>query len=131
LRLAAALIDIGDTSIGQGEEGQTLPQMLHSGIGVTFHTRQDAFHLALDFRDVLNAHHEEPFKRVYAGVKLLLRTYVGLGFGVYHGSPSFGAEIDLIFLRVAASVYTREYGHRPGIDPRPVAMVSIATGFDF
>ncbi len=131
LKVASTVVDIGGTALTGGAEERVLPQMVHAGLGLTFHTSADALHLAVDYRDITDAYEEEMFKRVYAGAKLLLRTYLGIGAGVYHGTPSFAAEVDLILMRVALSFYTREYGPRPGVDPRPILMLSVSTGFDF
>jgi hypothetical protein len=59
---------------------------------------------------------------------VLIRTYVGVSAGVYHGYPSYGAEIDLLLLRVAGTYYTRELGDHPGVDPRGIYIVSVAAG---
>jgi len=103
-------------------------QVMSIGTGLTFHTGADALHLALDYRDVTNAYGEKPFKKVYAGAKLLLRTYVGLSAGYYQGYPTYGAEIDLILLRLAGTYYTRELGDSPGVDPRRIYMFTVSAG---
>ena len=110
--------------------GTTPPakQMYHTGMSVVFHTSADAIHLAVDYRDVLNVNKQPDFKRFYLGSKYLLRSYLGLAAGVYHGSPTYGAEVDLILFRLAASVYTREYGDHPDVDRRKIYMASLSTG---
>lgn len=59
----------------------------------------------------------------------MLRTYIGLAAGVYHGYPSAGIELDLLLMRLGVSTYTREFGDHPGVDPRRIVMGSISTGF--
>ena len=103
-------------------------QVVSVGTGLTFHTGADALHLALDYRDITNAYGEKPFKKVYAGAKLLLRTYVGLSAGYYQGYPTYGAEIDLILVRLAGTYYTRELGDSPGVDPRRIYMITVSAG---
>jgi hypothetical protein len=103
-------------------------QVVSVGTGLTFHTGSDALHLALDYRDILNAYGEKPFKKVYAGAKVLLRTYVGLSAGYYQGYPTYGAEFDLILVRLAGTYYTRELGDSPGVDPRRIYMVTVSAG---
>ncbi len=103
-------------------------QVVSFGTGLTFHTGSDALHLALDYRDITNAYGEKPFKKVYAGAKLLLRTYVGLSAGYYQGYPTYGAEIDLILVRLAGTYYTRELGDSPGVDPRRIYMFTVSAG---
>jgi hypothetical protein len=103
-------------------------QVVSVGTGLTFHTGSDALHLALDYRDILNAYGEKPFKKIYAGAKVLLRTYVGLSAGYYQGYPTYGAEVDLILVRLAGTYYTRELGDSPGVDPRRIYMVTVSAG---
>jgi hypothetical protein len=103
-------------------------QVVSVGTGLTFHTGSDALHLALDYRDITNAYGEKSFKKIYAGAKVLLRTYVGLSAGYYQGYPTYGAEIDLILIRLAGTYYTRELGDSPGVDPRRIYMFTISAG---
>jgi hypothetical protein len=103
-------------------------QVVSVGTGLTFHTGSDALHLALDYRDIINAYGEKPFKKIYAGAKVLLRTYVGLSAGYYQGYPTYGAEIDLILVRLAGTYYTRELGDSPGVDPRRIYMFTVSAG---
>lgn len=141
---AAKVDDIGDTKFsgGQVEENaadaaaaggshndlESFKQVMSAGAGLTFHTGSDAFHLALDYRDMTNAYGEKSFKKVYAGAKLLLRTYVGVSAGYYQGYPTYGAEVDFIVLRLAGTYYTRELGESPGVDPRRIYMFTLSAG---
>jgi hypothetical protein len=108
---------------------QDFRQVVSGGAGLTLHSTADAIHFAVDYRDILNAYEEEQFKKVYAGTKIILRTYLGLAAGFYHGYPSMGAELDLLLLRLAVTTYTRELGDHPGVDPRRIVMGSISMGF--
>ncbi|MBP6217668.1 MAG: hypothetical protein KA436_03660 [Oligoflexales bacterium] len=130
LRLAASTVNVGGLQLSNSDQ-DPIPQTLNVGLGLTFHSDTDALHLSIDFRDTDNKYKEALFKRIYAGVRLMLRQYVGLAAGVYHGTPTVGAELDLIFMRVAASAYTREYGDNPGVDPRRIYAVSLTWGVDF
>jgi hypothetical protein len=129
LSIAAKVDDAGGTKL----TGPTMPgefkQVTSAGLGLTLHTGADAVHFAVDYRDLGDAYGEETFKKVYAGTKVLLRTYVGLSAGYYQGYPSMGAEIDLILLRLAVTSYTRELGDHPGADPRHIYMGSLSMGF--
>ncbi|MFK7873556.1 MAG: hypothetical protein AB8C84_10420 [Oligoflexales bacterium] len=128
-RLAAVMENLGGLAlIGTGAPLEK-KQMLHTGASVTLHNEADAIHLSVDYRDVLNAYGEPVFKRIYAGTKILLRQYVGISSGVYHGSPSYGAEIDFILFRLSAATYRREYGATPGVDQRRVYVISLTTGY--
>ena len=129
LRLAVTASNIGNLQLNSG---RILPQMLHGGIGLTLHTDSDALHFSAELRDVTRAYAEEPdYKRLHLGTRLLLRTYVGLSAGIYQGSPTYGLELDLIFFRLAATYYTREYSVSPGVDPRKVIIISYSQGFSF
>lgn len=134
--LASKIDDIGGLAFSEGS--RTAPddyaprdfrQVVSAGAGMTLHTGADAVHLAIDYRDAFDAYDEEPFKKFYAGTKVLLRTYIGLAAGIYHGYPSFGAELDLLIMRLSCTTYTRELGDRPGVDPRRIVMGSVSTGF--
>lgn len=149
LSIAAKVDDIGDTKFTGGAAADTeetdengdpittpsqnntltsFKQVVSAGTAVTLHTGSDAIHLALDYRDITNAYGEKLFKKVYAGTKILLRTYVGLSAGYYQGYPTFGAEIDLILVRLAGTYYTRELGDSPGVDPRRIYMFTLSAG---
>lgn len=130
LSFAGKLDDVGNTSLtGSNESPKEFKQVVSAGTGLTLHTGTDAIHMAFDYRDINNAYGEEPFKKFYAGTKILLRTYLGLAAGYYNGFPSYGAEIDLVLLRVAATAYTRELGDHPGVNPRHMYMLTTSTGF--
>lgn len=115
-------------SVSKNNALESFKQVVSVGSGLAFHTGADALHLALDYRDVTNAYDEKPFKKLYAGAKLLLRTYVGLSAGYYQGYPTYGAEIDLILVRLAGTYYTRELGDSPGVDPRRIYMFTLSAG---
>ena len=63
------------------------------------------------------------------GVRATLRGYLGVAAGFYDGNPSMGAEVDLIFLRLAATTYKRELGDRPGVNSRQIIQLSLSAGF--
>lgn len=120
--------DESTDSVSKANALESFKQVVSVGNGLTFHTGSDALHLAIDYRDVTSAYGEKPFKKLYAGAKLLLRTYVGLSAGYYQGYPSYGAEIDLILLRIAGTYYTRELGDSPGVDPRRIYLFTLSAG---
>ncbi len=127
-RLASTVTNIGGVALQGSTTPASLPQYMSAGAGVTFHNELDALHLAVDVRDLTNVYHDPTFKRIYAGAKLLLRRYIGLGAGLYQGHISYGGEIDLWIFRLAATSYTREYGNAPGVDPRPIYSISLSMG---
>ncbi len=128
--LAGKVDDIGSTQlVGDNPSPTEFKQVVSAGTGLTFHTGADALHFAFDYRDILGAYGERPFKRYYAGTKLLLRTYIGLSAGYYNGYPSLGAEVDLILFRLAAVSFARELGDNPNTDPRRIYMVSLSMGY--
>ena len=130
LSVAAKVDDVGNTKLtGPAASPKQFKQVESLGLGLTFHTGADAIHLAVDYRDIGNAYGEAMFKKIYTGTKVMIRTYLGLSTGFYNGYPSYGAEIDLILLRIAATYYTRELGDHPGVDPRRIYMGSLSFGF--
>ena len=130
-RFALTVGDVSTTRLTGSGDRTSIPRTINAGVGFTLHTQADAIHFSADLRDAANAYEEELFKRLYLGTRILIRTYLGLAVGVYHGWPTYGAEIDLLLFRLAASSYTREYGDRPGVDSRPIYQVSISTGLTF
>lgn len=128
-RLAATVTNVGGVSFSSSTPD--LKQMINAGVGFTIHSTVDALHFSADLRDVTNEHGEELFKRLYLGTKIMFRQLVGISSGLYHGTPSIGAEIDFYLFRLAVTSYTREYGAHPGVDPRPIYMGSFSMGFDF
>lgn len=130
-RLALKVDDFGNTSLSGDADPKEFKQVVSAGTGLTFHTDRTALHFSLDYRDILNAYEERLFKKVYAGAKLTLFTYLGLAAGLYQGNPSYGFELDMILLRVAGTLHTRELGEAPGDIRRPIYSVSLSTGFDF
>lgn len=128
--VAAKADDLGNTALkGPAESPTEFKQVQSAGVGLTLHTGSDAIHMAVDYRDIGDSYGEELFKKVYAGTKVLIRTYVGVSAGYYNGYPSYGAEIDLILVRLAGTAYTRELGDHPGADPRRIYMFSLSAGF--
>lgn len=130
-RLASVMNDLGSTKLS-GQTGRThIPQTLNVGLGLTFHTSADAIHFSADLRDVSNAYEQELFKRLYLGTRILIRTWVGIAFGIYHGSPTYGIELDLFLFRASLASYTREYGDHPLVDQRKIYVFSFTTGLAF
>ena len=128
--IAAKVDDVGGTKMsGTVDAPVIFKQVVSGGLGLTFHTGADAIHFAADYRDALGAYGEPLFKRIHAGTKLMLRTYIGVAAGYYDGYPSAGAEIDLLLVRLGVTAFTRELGEHPGVDPRHIYMVSASLGF--
>jgi len=125
---AGKIDDIGDTKLSGEQNPESFRQVMSAGAAITFHTGADALHLALDMRDIGEVYGEPLYKRVHAGAKLTLRTWVGLSAGIHHGYPSFGAEVDLILLRLSATSWTREMSNTPGLDTRRIWLVSLSAG---
>jgi hypothetical protein len=122
--------DPAEATVPSAESGTTAFKEVRSiGTGLTFHTKGDQIHLSLDYRDLDNVYEEPLFKRVYAGVKLTLRSYVGLAAGIAHGYVTYGAELDFIFLKVNVASFAREMSKKPGLRPRRYFMFSINSGF--
>jgi hypothetical protein len=129
LKLASKVDDLGSTQLSGAGPTTHFKQVVSSGIGVTLHSTADALHLALDYRDVTNSYPDPLYKKVYAGVRATLRTYLGLATGIYHGHPTFGMELDLVLARISVSYYTREMGDSPGVDRRNMMMASFSMGY--
>lgn len=129
LRLAGTVVNATHSPL-KGPQ-KAFPRSINAGLGLTLHSDLDALHFALDYRDYENVYALPAYKHLYAGVRLLLRTYIGFSAGLYQGSPSYGLEIDLVFARLAAAMYTRQYALSPDLDSRQIYLLSINLGTDF
>lgn len=129
LSVAGKVDDIGGTTFDGTQE--PFKQTMSSGVGLTLHSEADAIHFAVDYRDITGAYEESRYKRLYMGTKVTIRTYVGFAAGLYQGYPTYGTTLDLIFLRLSATMYGREYGAHPdlGVERRNLYVVSLAAGF--
>lgn len=127
-RIALKANDIGNTRISGASNADLLAQY-HVGIGFTIHGDVEAWHFALDYRDVTNTVGEPLFKRVFAGTKLMFRQHFGLAAGLYQGRPSYGVRFDAYLLQLGATAYSREQGDYPGEKLRNTYLVNIAFGF--
>lgn len=128
-KVASKVDDIGSTQLSGDGSPSEFKQVVSAGLGMTLHTTADALHVAVDYRDILNSYEDPMYKKLYAGVRATLRTYLGLAAGVYHGHPSYGAEIDVVVARFSATYYTREMADSPGVDARNIMMFSTSLGY--
>jgi hypothetical protein len=126
--IAAKVDDLGSTALSGSGELEKFKQVVSFGLGLTLHSDADALHLSADYRDVTNAYNEPLFKKLRLGMKATIRTYFGFALGLYDGYPSYGAELDLLILRVGLSVVTKELGTSAGMEPRKVYLLSLALG---
>ena len=127
-RLTSVVKNVGGMTLKSISGEETLPQITNIGLGLTLHTSSDAIHFSLDYRDLDNVNKQELFKRVYMGSKFLLTNILGVSAGYYHGNPSYGLQLDLYFLRIALSQFTKEYGNNPGVDSRNIILFSLSAG---
>jgi hypothetical protein len=128
-RFALKVDDAGGTSFTGSDQIDDFKQVISAGAAVTFHTGKDAIHLAIDRRDLTGAYDSPPFKSTRAGVKAILRNWIGLAAGFYDGYPSAGAEVDLFFLKLGVATYRRENSNVPGLSPRNIYIANLAAGF--
>lgn len=129
LKIATKVDDVGTTQLAGDGSPKEFKQVISAGLGMTLHSTADALHFAVDYRDIQNAYEDPMYKKIYAGVRATLRTYLGFAAGVYHGHPSYGAELDTVIARLSASYYTREMEANPGVDARNIMMFSASIGY--
>lgn len=127
LRLALKVDDLGDTKYSKEQDAHL--QTYHAGLGLTLHNSIDAIHLSVDYRDILGVYEEPWVLRTYAGVRVLIRNYVGIAVGAYQGYPSYGVRIDLLLVKLGATVYSKEMGEYAGDDPRRIYVGYFGLGF--
>jgi len=125
-RMAVKVDDFGNTTFTESQE--PFKQIIHGGVGLTFHNSIDSLHLSLDFRDVAGAYEESVVMRSYAGAKLVLRNYIGFAAGLYQGYPSYGIRLDLIIVKLGLTYYAREMGSFIGDDRRNIYIAYFGFG---
>ena len=128
LRWALKVDDVGNTHFDNPAQKPFL-QTVSTGVGLTLHGSTEALHLSVDYRDIMNAYKEETFKKVYAGAKLLMRNHIGLAAGIYQGYPTAGVRLDLWFMHLGFSRYTRELGSYIGEKRRNIYQAYMGFGF--
>lgn len=125
LRLAGTVNDLGQTKFTLN-----LPpwkQTINAGVGITIHSRNSALHCAVDLRDLQKAYGEHWTYRTYAGCKLLLNAWVGLGAGLYQGWPTYGFVLNLWLIRLEGGLYAKEVGKEVGTERRGVYFIALGT----
>lgn len=127
LRFAATIDDVGQTKFNNPDV-EPWKQITNLGVGLIPHTRSNAVHCAFDLRDIEAKYGEHWTRRSRAGCKVLFRSRIGVGAGYYQGWPSYGVVLNLMFLRLEAGSYTREFGREAGTNGRRVYF--LATGFE-
>jgi hypothetical protein len=127
LSLGVKVEDVSGTRLSNDQEG--LPQTTHVGVGLAFHGSTNVLHLSVDYRDVTGEYDEKPFKRFYAGARLMLFQHLGLAAGLYQGIPTCGVRFDAFFLKLGVTAYGRELGNYPG--DRQRNLLSVYTSFGF
>lgn len=126
-RLALKVDDIGDTQFTANQE--PFLQTVSFGQSLTFHGPTHAIHLALDYRDALDAYEDKLFKKVYAGMKILLQEHLGFAMGLHHALPSFGVRLDLFAIKLGVTQYGRELTNVIGEKRRYITEVNFAMGW--
>lgn len=127
-RVALKANDIGGTKISGANNADLLAQY-HAGLGFTIHGDVEAWHFAVDYRDITNVRNDPLFKRVFAGTKVMFRNHFGLAAGLYQGRPSYGLRFDAFLFQLGATAFTRELGDYPGENLRNTYLINIAFGF--
>lgn len=127
-RFALKADNLGTTKLTGGSV-TSLKQMYHVGIGTTIHGKVEAWHLAIDYRDIQNSLKEKLFKKIYLGSKLLFRNHIGLAFGLYQGRLSYGIRLDAYLFQIGFTQYGKELGSYPGEKLREIYLFNIAFGF--
>jgi len=127
-RLALKIDDIGNT-VFTDDSRDPIPQTLHIGTGLTIHDNINALHLALDYRDLLGAHDEQWFKKLYLGGKLTIQRFMGFAAGLYQGGPSMGMRLNFVVVQTGLTFYAKEMGEYPGQETRRVFIAYFSMGY--
>ena len=69
------------------------------------------------------------FKKLYLGARLQLRTRLGIAVGLYQGLPTYGLKLDLPFLKLGLTAYSKELGDYPGQRQRDLIMLALLLVF--
>jgi hypothetical protein len=126
-RFAIKVDDVGQTTFTKDQT--PFLQTVSTGILLSLHGSTSSIDFAYDVRDLMGAYDRSLSLRSYYGVKALMLGRLGVAAGMYEGSPTYGALVDLFAMRFGATFYTREMGEYLGDDPRSIYLAYMAVGW--
>jgi len=117
--LGVSVLNIGDLDF---KDAGTIPQTLNIGVSINPETFFRSVTLGLDYIDVTKAYTQDSdmAKRIRYGMEIqlfdILPVEMALRAGMYEGSPTFGADLRLLFFTLSGAMYTEEVGAYAGQD---------------
>lgn len=107
----------------------TLPQTKNLGLGLTFHSGSNAVHFSAELHDIESKTGESLSRRLRFGSRLTLWQRLGLAVGIYNDKPSYGLKLDLLFLKIGLSFYSRIVGFGNNSFSRDEGTITFSVGF--
>lgn len=111
--------NVGDMNypwaIPSGSKGPSSDkQTIDVGASIAPSTKKSSAAMAIDYRDVLNANGDSPYKRIHMGARLSFQGILGFVAGLNQGYPTYGAFVNFKIVRAEAGYYSEELGKNPG-----------------
>lgn len=113
-RFGLVVHNIGDTSYTKTSKSGKAPsadlQSVDASIGFEPSTKRSGMRFFVDYRDLLNRQKENAYKRVHLGGDISFQGIIGVMGGMNQGWPTYGAFLNLKFVRIEGGIYTEEVG---------------------
>jgi hypothetical protein len=139
LQVGGSILNIG--GVGEKDSGYYVPTTVN--LGVAYSKRIDGkkffnqYRVAFDYVDLFNAYADEKdsdtYKRVRFGGEFNVWdgwfSTLALRAGMYQMSPTYGADLRLMFVNLSYAVYEEEIGAYNGQDKDKRQIVNISIGW--
>jgi len=132
--LGVSVMNIGDLKFTN--DAGVMPQTVNTGIAINPDLSwARSFIVGLDYIDVANGYKQDKDlpKRIRYGAELqlfdILPIELALRAGMYMGSPTYGADLRLLFLTVSYAAYTEEVGAYAGQDKDARQLLTLNLGW--
>lgn len=113
-RIGVTVHNVGDTKFYKYKSDGTAPnselQTIDVGLGLEPKARNSGINLYLDVRDVANRQKQNIFRRLHLGGEISFQGVAGVMGGLSQGYPTFGAFVNVKFVRFDGGVYTEDTG---------------------
>lgn len=92
-------------------------QTVNLGFSIEPSTKVSKFKILFDYRDILDATKESPFKKFHLGSEISVKDIIGFTAGMNQGYPTFGFYFDIRVFRLDLGYYTEELESHVGRRP--------------
>ena len=90
------------------------PTTVDAGFHGGFASNRTQMNFSFNIKDATNATQQNIFKRIHFGAQIDYNNFMGVMAGINDGYPSYGAFINIKFIRIEGGQYSAELGKLPG-----------------